>query len=193
MILTRENGWSEVKLGRIFKSSDCLHPLGKPGWINNSQYVAHLGSHKDFCKQMDDILDDFGPLKQRLVCITDGASWLRNWIEDSFAGCISVLAYYHAAEHLHAFCSEVFKDKQREQKWYAEQKELLLKSCLSEVIANIRQQGVQKPREAEKLISYYENNRGRMDYKRYLTIGCGIIGTRAIESSHRTVIQKRKS
>ena len=116
MILTRENGWSEVKSGRIFKSSDCLHRSGKPGWISNSQYVAHLGSHKNFCKQMDDILDHFGPLKQRLVCITDGASWLRNWIEDSFAGCISVLDYYHAAEHLHAFCSEVFKDKQLEQK-----------------------------------------------------------------------------
>ena len=31
MILTREEGWSEVKVGRIFKSSDCLHAEGKQG------------------------------------------------------------------------------------------------------------------------------------------------------------------
>ncbi len=30
MILTREEGWSEVKVGRIFKSSDCIHAKGKP-------------------------------------------------------------------------------------------------------------------------------------------------------------------
>ena len=31
MILTWEEGWSEVKVGRIFKSSDCLNAEGKPG------------------------------------------------------------------------------------------------------------------------------------------------------------------
>lgn len=30
-----------------------------------------------------------------------------------------------------------------------------------------------------------------MDYKRYQQIGCGIIGSGAIESAHRTVVQKR--
>ncbi len=30
-----------------------------------------------------------------------------------------------------------------------------------------------------------------MDYKYYQQIGCGIIGSGAIESAHRTVVQKR--
>ena len=30
-----------------------------------------------------------------------------------------------------------------------------------------------------------------MKYKQYRNIGCGIIGSGAIESSHRTVVQKR--
>lgn len=30
-----------------------------------------------------------------------------------------------------------------------------------------------------------------MDYKRYQQIGCGIIGSGAIEAAHRTVVQKR--
>lgn len=41
MLLTREQGWKEVKAGRLFKSSDCIHADPKGGWISNSQYVAH--------------------------------------------------------------------------------------------------------------------------------------------------------
>ena len=31
MLLTRQQGWKEVKVGRIFKSSDCIHAGSKPG------------------------------------------------------------------------------------------------------------------------------------------------------------------
>lgn len=41
MVLTREEGWKEAKVGRFFKSSDCIHAGAKQGWISNSQYVAH--------------------------------------------------------------------------------------------------------------------------------------------------------
>ena len=44
---------------------------------------------------------------------------------------------------------------------------------------------------ADELISYYESNQKRMDYKYYKTIGVGIIGSGAIESAHRTLIQNR--
>ena len=44
---------------------------------------------------------------------------------------------------------------------------------------------------AKKTIAYYQANSDRMDYKYYKTIGAGIIGSGAIESAHRTVVQKR--
>ena len=43
MLLTREEGWKEVKVGRFFKSSDCIHADEKPGWISNSQYCCAFG------------------------------------------------------------------------------------------------------------------------------------------------------
>jgi hypothetical protein len=191
MILTRDNGWSEVKLGRIFKSTHCIHAAGKQGWISNSQYLAYLGGHKKFCNQMDSLLDDFGPLKERLIFITDGAAWLKNWIEDSFPEAISILDFYHATEHLHEFSSEFFKDKKQEQLWTQQQKELLLESKTTEVIKNIIGLCGRKNKAAEKLIAYYQSNLHRMDYKKYQHIGNGLIGSGAIESAHRTVIQKR--
>ena len=53
MLLTLEESWKKVKLGRIFKASDCIHADEKAGWISNSQYVAHLGGHKKFTLQME--------------------------------------------------------------------------------------------------------------------------------------------
>ena len=45
--------------------------------------------------------------------------------------------------------------------------------------------------EAKKVLDYYAANQDRMDYKKYQQIGCGIIGSGAIESAHRTLVQKR--
>lgn len=190
MILTREKGWGEVKLGRVFKSSNCIHTGAKAGWISNSQYIAHLGGHKKFTGQMDRLLDSHGNLGERLVFISDGATWIRNWIEDAFPNAVSILDYYHASEHLHEFSSKFFKDKKQEQRWAEEQKQLMLDGCIGTVIDNIKKLAPNNAA-ANKLIAYYEENKERMDYKRYRQIGCGIIGSGAIESSHRTVIQKR--
>ena len=191
MLLTREEGWKEVKLGRFFKSSDCIHAGSKQGWISNSQYVAHLGSSKDFTKTMDNILESYGKLDNRLIFISDGATWIKNWIEDAFPNAISMLDYYHACEHLHEFSNTFFKDKTAEQNWTEQQKELLLNSQTGEVIKNIKALSKNSNQEAEKLVAYYESNIERMDYKKYKQSGCGIIGSGAIESAHRTVIQKR--
>ena len=190
MLLTREESWKEVKLGRIFKSSDCIHAGGKPGWISNSQYVAHLGAHKNFIAQMEHIIDGYRHPTSKLVFITDGAPWLKNWIEDAYPCSQSILDYYHACEYLHAFSKEYFVDKTTEEQWIKIQKELLLESLVSQVIKNVDQLNSSK-KEAAKLIAYYNANIDRMNYKKYQQIGCGIMGSGAIESAHRKVIQKR--
>jgi hypothetical protein len=191
MLLTREEGWKEVKVGRFFKSSDCIHADAKPGWISNSQYVALLGNSKDFTKIMDDLIESFGNLKNRLIFLSDGATWIKNWMEDAFPQAISILDYYHACEHLHQFSASFFKDKKVEQKWTTRQKELLLKSKVQKVIKNIQALATNNSVEAENLIAYYQANSSRMDYQKYKQLGCGIIGSGAVESAHRTVIQKR--
>ena len=190
MLLTREEGWKEAKLGRIFKASDCIHAEGKPGWISNSQYVAYLGGHKKFIEQMEHLIDSYAHRQIKLVFITDGAPWLRKWIEDAFGFSLSILDYYHACEYIHAFSREHFKDKIKEEQWIEKEKELLLESGVLQVIKNVQKLNSSK-KEAEKLIEYYRANADRMDYKKYLKTGCGIIGSGAIESAHRKVIQKR--
>jgi hypothetical protein len=141
MILTREEGWSEVKAGRIFKSSDCLHVESKAGWISHLQYTAHLGGHKEFTKTLDNLIDKYGSLGNRLVFVSDGAAWIKNWIEDAFPKAVSILDYYHVCEHLHEFSSSIFTDKEKEKIWTDKQKEWLLKGGVKTVMSNIKRIG----------------------------------------------------
>jgi hypothetical protein len=190
MLLTREEGWKEVKLGRIFKASDCIHAGEKAGWISNSQYVAHLGGHKKFTLQMEQLIDNYSHKFSKLVFITDGAPWLKNWIEDAYPGSVSILDYYHASEYLHAFAREHFKAETLKTKWIEEQEKLLMEGMVRTVVKNVRDLQSTK-KEATKLIEYFEANQERMKYTEYRKIGCGIFGSGAIESAHRKVIQKR--
>jgi hypothetical protein len=195
MILTREESWKEAKAGRIFKGSDSIRADGKPGYISHSQYMALLGDSKTFTNQMDDLIESYGITDHRLVFISDGAPWIRNWIADAFPKAVSVLDFYHACEHLYSFVASHFKDKSSGNKWAEKQKELLLESKAATVIKNIKNKSKNKAGNdndtAEKLIAYYESNLDRIDYKRYKEIGCGIIGSGAIESTHRTLMQER--
>lgn len=196
MILTRD-GWKEVKLGRVFRSSDCVPGAdGVRGEVLSSQYIAHLGHKGPFCRGMDELLDSFGgtALGERLVFINDGAEWIANWIRDIFPGATDILDYYHACEHLHEFVRLVFPGRDEGNAWATEQKNRLLESEVNGVIDAVasipcHHKAAREARDA--LLNYYRNNAHRMDYARYRGIGSGIIGSGAIESAHRTIIQKR--
>ena len=193
MIPTRNNDepWKEVKLGRLFRGEDCLNPNTDDAYLLDSQYVGHFGSSVDFCKKAGGVIDLYGNLKNRLVFINDGATWIREWIADNYPLAVSILDFYHALEYLYEFAEKAFPgDTVGKDKWCDLQKELLLASEVETVIDNISSTKASE-KDKKKIINYYHNNKKRMKYKEYRNIGCGIIGSGAIESAHRTVIQKR--
>ena len=192
MLFTRDAGWKEVKVGRIFKSSDSISSEGKPSYIRHSQYYAHLGDSNTFTAHMDKLIDRYQLSQKQLIFISDGALWIKNWIEDAFPGAISILDFYHAKEHLYQFIEVTFKDKSASKDWGEYQCDLLLESRLEEVIKNIEIViNPENKKIGESLIGYYKSNKERMDYKKYKQIGTCIIGSGAIESAHRTLIQNR--
>jgi hypothetical protein len=193
MIPTRKNEepWKEVKLARIFRGDDCLNPNSKASYLQDSQYVGHFGSSVDFCKKLGGVIDTYGDLKDRLVFINDGATWIREWIADNYPLAVSVLDYYHALEYLYEFAGKAFPDAPSEkEQWCDRQKDLLLASDVKTVLENISSAKT-RDEDKKKITTYYENNKERMKYKQYRNMGCGIIGSGAIESAHRTVVQKR--
>ena len=126
----------------------------------------------------------------RNACQPQAGIW--NWISDFYPNHGQVLDFFHASEKLHEFAREAFKNKKERNKWINHQIELLRDNGVEIVMVNvelIKCKGRALERQAA-LLSYYNNNMQRMQYKDYKEKGWSI-GSGPMESAHRTVIQQR--
>ncbi|MCK7574715.1 MAG: hypothetical protein MZV65_01570 [Chromatiales bacterium] len=117
MILTQA-GWKEVKLGRIFPGS-AVEAVGKKkrNRIVESIYSARLGSGHEFLPRFEASLGPWADQPEQWVFITDGAEWIRNYIQDRFPQATHILDYFHAVEKLAEFAKMMFPDETRRQRW----------------------------------------------------------------------------
>lgn len=193
MILTRHQGWKEVKIGRVFENNSIYELSSSRNWLGHSEYIAHLGSHTEFEEKMSVFTDKYADLEEDLIFINDGARWIWKWIDSAYPKATQILDYYHAVEHLGDFAALYIQDKKKRKKWIATNAELLKKQgvvpliCLLEGL-EVSSKKVKK--EKEKLLNYYKNNINRMDYPTYLKKEL-LIGSGAVEAAHRTISQKR--
>jgi hypothetical protein len=189
MLFTRENGWQEIKVARIFSQSDNVAIQKNRNEIAENLFVCHLGGFKGFLKKLEHYADDY----KKKVCIADGAKWIWLWATATYPEMTQILDFFHVLEKLGEFASKQFVDEDIKQKWMSDQKERLLNNGVDEVI-EILAQLKGRNKEAEKLridvVRYYQNNKVRMQYKTYLDAGY-LIGSGPIESAHRNVVQQR--
>lgn len=188
MYLTREQHWKEIKLGRIFQQEDIVQTSTSRTVLTNSNYVAHLGSSKDFLPKMEYHIEN---LKNK-VFIADGATWIWNWIEDTYPDSIQIVDFFHAKEHLCEFANGYFKEKQKATQWIAIQGDILLNEGVSLVIKAIEELATDQrtAKQKEQLLNYYRKNEKRMQYHSFKEKGL-LIGSGAIESAHKDVLQQR--
>ncbi len=184
MYLTREDGWKEIKLGRIFEQQDIVRTSKSRTVLTDSQYVAHLGGSKDFPPKMEYHIEN---LKNK-VFLADGATWIWNWVEDNYPDSVQIVDFFHAKEHLCEFANGYFKGKDRAGQWIDLQSDLLINKGVSPVIKALEGMGASK--EKERLLNYYRKNEKRMQYHAFKEKGL-LIGSGAIESAHKDVLQQR--
>ena len=187
-ILSREDDWTETKVGRVFKAEDNFAQSPKRTTIKQSTYVAHIGNHVDFCAKLSPVLDRL----TKVVFIADGATWFWNWVTIFYANGVQILDFFHAYEKIGQWATSIFKDKVVCSDWCEYSKNLLLDDQIDELIIQIQSVHCQGDSQEKKdaLLTYLNNNRHRILYKTYLAKGY-LIGSGAIESAQRSVIQHR--
>ena len=193
MVLTREDKWQEVKVGRIFRQSDILKLSEKRKEVSHSLYSAHLGEYSDFLKKFEPMVDVLDCLGSKLVFITDGAPWMRLWMKESYPNALQILDFTHGTDHISDWLDFVEKDTKKRQQEFNLYKTLLLETGIEAVIKRIEQTPVSLKtveEERRKLLNYLNTNAYRMNYPEYIKQGL-CIGSGAIEAAHRTIIQKR--
>jgi hypothetical protein len=195
MIFTDQQ-WREVKLGRVFASQDIADGLGpsRGQAIAHSEYTAHLGGHEEFLVKFLTTTDKYAALGERLVFLSDGARWIEQAISQRYPDATQILDFYHVVEYLGAFAHVAIVDVEARQRWIAQQKALLLAGRVAEVIATVAHyrgsDAAIIKEQRERLVRYYRLNQERMRYDEYIRRGL-YIGSGAIESAHRTVVQRR--
>jgi hypothetical protein len=179
--LFTDHGWKEVKVGRVFTATpDSIKPSE---WaIKQSEYVAHRGHYKAFTEKFETLL----PLKSKCqkVFITDGASWITNWITESYPDSLQILDFFHVCEKLATVPQLTGCDKD----WFERHKALLLAGASELICSSIRQ--LKSFDGKNELLNYLEKNAFRMKYDVYRAKGL-MIASGPIESAHRTVLQTR--
>lgn len=193
MILTRQKdeAWKEVKLLRTFQSGDRIEAVSKErNYIGHSNYVAHLGGHKEFFDKVIEVL----PTQSPLVFICDGAKWIWKWIEEYYPNSTQILDFYHCKEHLFAFANTYYdKDEHLSKQWVESCIGLLMDKQVNELLKAISElSGAKKQIEKEKhkLYNYLKNNETRINYGLFKEKAL-LFGSGAIESANRDIIQKR--
>jgi hypothetical protein len=198
-MLSTDDGYQEVKLGRIFDGQSIEqggHSSTAEGRtrVVCSEYLAHLGSFKPFVDKFSQLLQKHCTEEgKQLVFLSDGAPWIKKWVEKTFPNAILILDFFHVMEYLFLFANLTFKEEGKRREWCEQQRLLLLQSRSEVVVGNIlalpcRTQTVKDAK--QRVVKYYTTNKKRMNYAFYKDQGW-YIGSGMIESAHRTVIQKR--
>ena len=190
MLLTDE-GYKENKLSRIFNPTALKQsPVAdRGGHIESSLFTAHLGMAIDFTPKFRAHLDAYKPLGADLIFISDGAVWLRQLMSTHYPQATLILDFWHAMSYIGTVGVAAYSKPKSQVAWIEEQHNLLLNSELDSILVNIKAVQI-KADLRDSVCNYLEANRDRMDYKGYQERGL-LMGSGAIESAHRTVVQKR--
>jgi hypothetical protein len=193
--LADKNGssWREMKLGLIFYDGDSIRRKDGKMIITKKEYVTFFGGVEEFKKLLFDAAAraGYGKISQ-IVFIGDGAHWIWNMCEELFPDAVQILDYYHLSENVHSFAKYLYPNNEVKMKgWANDILDKIGKGLVDEVLESISDlKDVKLPAQVPNLKVYIENNRGRIDYRRYKLKGY-YIGSGAIESGNKLVIQQR--
>jgi hypothetical protein len=189
--------YKENKLGMAFSTDNFLRWKDKHGQhkhqILKREYISTIGDSTDFTKLMYMLAlkNGYGKYKTN-VLISDGATWIRNMKNYIFPDFQQIFDFFYLKKHVSDFAKEIFyKDEEKYNPWAEEVTEIFKKGSYDEAIKLIKSSIKPKFNDLlEKLITYFRNNKDNMDYPTYLKKGY-FIGSGAIESSNKTVMQRR--
>jgi hypothetical protein len=198
---TTDSGWKENKLGLVYNSKNVRITGNKDKQGDNSknrheiitkEYTAYIGNVNVFQVLLFGcaIKNGYGEYKQT-VLLSDGATWIRNMKNEYFYGAQQILDLYHLKEKIWNFAKLYFKDdKSKYTPWSNIICDKIEKSQHDYVLKEVIKMENKIHLIKDRLSTYITNNIDCIDYAAYTAKGYDV-GSGAIESSNKTVLQYR--
>lgn len=190
-----ENGstWKENKLGIIFDNDDLFRRKDGSNTIIKKEYVPYFGNVQEFKKHFFScMLKHDHKAYKKVIFITDGATWIRNMINEHYPDAIQILDKFHLIENIAEYAKAVFGDDKIKIKNFIDRiMDRILNKEFNEIYEELKlYEDLKIPTGVVNLSTYIKNNENKMDYRTYESNGW-FVGSGAIESSNKTVVQKR--
>jgi hypothetical protein len=132
-------------------------------------------------------------LYEELVFVCDGAVWIWKLIERYFPHAVQIVDWYHASEYLPAVAEATFgRDTPQYQAWLEQARTQLWEGQIDALIHDC-QLLANNPvaiQAAQTAVTYFTNNRHRMDYARFRQQGY-FIGSGTVESAGKQIATLR--
>ena len=193
-----EEPWKEAKVGLTYRHDVAANePMP-----STARYVAVVGGLGNFAPVLEEALeveniDEVGTV----VWVGDGAACNWTLADQLCPDAVQILDWYHAVEHA-VDCGKVMLGEESPwlPLWEDRAKDLLLEGNPDALIAELmdcmpliesgRRDTKERLDALENLVHYYRTNANRMKYRLYRDAGFPI-GSGAVESAHRHVLQTR--
>ena len=191
-----EQPWRELKVGAWFEAKGQPPRTPTDPWTIRAQTITY---YTDIAAA-----DDFGQLlwatggqrdahrARELIFLGDGGRWIWDLVEQHFPNAVQIVDWFHACEYLPPVAKAAFSDVQQQTAWIQQVRTDLWQGRLDAVIAACAQL-VSPQRDddpAQKAVTYFSNNRQRMDYPTYRANGYQI-GSGTIESGVKQLATQR--
>jgi len=193
-----DHPWRELKIGAWFQARG--RPPNKPDgkWRIQAENIVY---YADVCEaqQFGELLWASGLQRQadqavELIFIGDGAAWIWRLVDQYFPQAIQIVDWFHACEYLVAVARAACVEAKARQDWLINTRTALWDGDLDTVLAACQShiQPARPPDDdpAQKAVTYFTNNRARMDYPTYRNNGYQI-GSGTIESAAKQIVAQR--
>jgi len=189
--------WRENKLGEVFSSADIHYWTDKKGkrqhQILQREFVSYVGPAAEFKKHLlaCALRRGYGSFRDTVI-LSDGATWIRNMVDEIFPDAQQILDFFHLCENVNTFAKHIFNmDATKYVPWAANVCNKLKASQGHEVLRELAPLQNKVPTDCPvNLYSYIANNIRNIDYAAYEQRGF-FIGSGSIESGNKTVLQDR--
>ena len=192
----KEHPWRDMKVGVWFTTTAAPPQAPDEEWdiqATDMSYYCDVSQAQAFGK----LLWATGCQRQaqlaaELIFLGDGAEWIWNLVQEHYPEAVQIVDWFHATEYIAPVANTAFSDQDAREVWIKQVRAHLWEGEFDAVIAAFDRFVAHKQagEAARKAVTYFTNNRHRMDYPTYRAKGYQI-GSGTVESGCKQIVTQR--